>query len=57
VLGELADDVRNHRVMMVEEHAAKLPVMMVFPMAFFFLPSLFVMIFGTLVANYFASRH
>jgi tight adherence protein C len=57
VLGELADDVRNHRVMMVEEHAAKLPVMMVFPMAFFFLPSLFVMIFGTLVANYFAQRH
>jgi tight adherence protein C len=57
VLGEVADDVRNHRIMMVEEHAAKLPVLMVFPMAFFFLPSLFVMIFGTLVANYFASRH
>jgi tight adherence protein C len=58
VLGELADDVRNHRIMMVEEHAAKLPVMMVFPMAFFFLPSLFVMIFGTLIANYFShARH
>jgi tight adherence protein C len=57
VLGELSDDVRNHRIMIVEEHAAKLPVMMVFPMAFFFLPSLFVMIFGTLVANYFATRH
>lgn len=57
VLGELADDVRNHRIMMVEEHAAKLPVLMVFPMAFFFLPSLFVMIFGTLVANYFSTRH
>jgi tight adherence protein C len=57
VLGELADDVRNHRIMMVEEHAAKLPVLMVFPMAFFFLPSLFVMIFGTLVANYFSTKH
>lgn len=54
VLGELADDVRNHRIMIVEEHAAKMPVMMVFPMAFFFLPSLFVMIFGTLIANYFS---
>ena len=54
ILGELAEDVRNHRVMIVEEHAAKLPVMMVFPMAFFFLPSLFVLIFGTLLANYFA---
>ncbi len=54
ILGELADDVRNHRIMIVEEHAAKLPVMMVFPMAFFFLPSLFVLIFGTLLANYFA---
>ncbi len=56
VLGELAEDVRNRRIMMVEEHAAKLPVMMVFPMAFFFLPSLFVLIFGTLIANYFGSK-
>jgi tight adherence protein C len=54
ILGELAEDVRNHRIMVVEEHAAKLPVMMVFPMAFFFLPSLFVLIFGTLLANYFS---
>jgi tight adherence protein C len=56
VLNELADDVRTHRIMMVEEHAAKLPVKMVFPMAFFLLPALFVIIFGTLVANYIA-RH
>lgn len=56
VLSELADDVRGHRIMMMEEHAAKLPVKMVFPMAFFLLPSLFVIIFGTLVANYIA-RH
>jgi tight adherence protein C len=52
VLNELAEDVRNHRIMLVEEHAAKLPVKMVFPMAMFMLPSLFVVIFGALAANY-----
>lgn len=52
VLNELAEDVRNNRIMLVEEHAAKLPVKMVFPMALFMLPSLFVVIFGALVANY-----
>lgn len=52
VLNELAEDVRNHRVMLVEEHAAKLPVKMVFPMAMFMLPALFVIIFGALAANY-----
>lgn len=52
VLNELAEDVRNNRIMLVEEHAAKLPVKMVFPMAMFMLPSLFVVIFGALVANY-----
>jgi tight adherence protein C len=51
VLTELADEVRSHRILLVEEHAAKLPVKMVFPMAFFLLPCLFVIIFGTLVAN------
>jgi tight adherence protein C len=53
VLGELAEDVRNQRIMLVEEHAAKLPVKMVFPMALFMLPAIFVVIFGALVANYF----
>jgi len=57
VLNELAEDVRNHRIMLVEEHAAKLPVKMVFPMAMFMLPSLFVVIFGALAANYFSSPH
>jgi tight adherence protein C len=52
VLNELAEDVRNQRIMLVEEHAAKLPVKMVFPMALFMLPALFVVIFGALVANY-----
>ncbi|MGZ3497535.1 MAG: type II secretion system F family protein [Vulcanimicrobiaceae bacterium] len=46
VLGELAEDVRNHRIMLVEEQAAKLPVKMIFPMAFCLLPALFAIIFG-----------
>ncbi|HEV2262449.1 MAG TPA: type II secretion system F family protein [Candidatus Rubrimentiphilum sp.] len=54
VLNELAEDVRNQRIMLVEEHAAKLPVKMIFPMALFLLPAIFVVIFGALVANYFA---
>jgi tight adherence protein C len=54
VLNELAEDVRNQRIMLVEEHAAKLPVKMVFPMALFMLPAIFVVIFGALVANYFS---
>ncbi len=52
ILSDLADDTRTHRIIMVEEHAAKLPVKMVFPMAFFLLPALFVIIFGSLVVNY-----
>ena len=56
VLTELAEDTRHHRVMLVEEMAAKLPVKMVFPMAFFMLPSIFVIIFGSLAANYFATH-
>lgn len=54
VLNELAEDARHRRVMLVEEMAAKLPVKMVFPMALVMLPSLFVIIFGSLAANYFA---
>ncbi len=53
VLNELAEDVRNQRIMLVEEHAAKLPVKMIFPMALFMLPAIFVVIFGALVANYY----
>lgn len=52
ILVELAEDTRTHRILIVEEHAAKLPVKMVFPMAFFLLPALFVIIFGSLVVNY-----
>lgn len=56
ILSELAEDTRTHRILMVEEHAAKLPVKMVFPMAFFLLPALFVIIFGSLVVNYLSLR-
>jgi tight adherence protein C len=56
ILSELADDTRTHRILMVEEHAAKLPVKMVFPMAFFLLPALFVIIFGSLIVNYLSTR-
>jgi tight adherence protein C len=51
VLRELALEVRNERWLRAEENAAKLPVKMVFPMALLMLPSLYVMIFGPVVAN------
>lgn len=51
VLNELAADVRNARIMTVEEQAAKLPIKMVFPMALFLLPALFSIIFGAVAAE------
>ena len=57
ILGELADDTRNHRLMNVETEAEKLPVKMVFQMAFFLLPALMVIIFGALIAHYLYNPH
>lgn len=51
VLNELAAETRNRRITLVEELAAKLPVKMVIPMAFFMLPALLVIIFGAVAAN------
>lgn len=56
VLMDLAEDTRHHRIMLVEEAAQKLPVKMVFPMAFFMLPSIFIIIFGPIAANYFSPK-
>lgn len=52
VLNELSVDARNKRMMRAEEVAATLPVKMVFPMALFMLPSLLIIIFGALAAQY-----
>ena len=56
VLDELAQEARARRLARAEEIAAKLPVLMILPMAFFMLPALFVMIFTPVVANLLASR-
>jgi tight adherence protein C len=54
VLMSLSAESRERRVLKAEETAAKLPVKMVLPMAFFVLPALFVMIFGAVAADYYA---
>jgi tight adherence protein C len=54
VLGELSDEARNKRMNRAEEIAAMMPIKMVIPMALFMLPALFVMIFGGVVAQYYA---
>lgn len=51
VLEQLAIDARDQRLMRAEELANALPNKLVFPMALFMLPSLFVVIFGALVAH------
>jgi tight adherence protein C len=51
VLEELAIDARDNRLMRAEELANALPNKLVIPMALFMLPSLFVVIFGSLVAH------
>jgi len=53
VLEDLGDESRNRRLLRGEEIAARLPVLMVVPMALFMLPALFTMIFGAVLADYF----
>jgi len=53
VLESLATEARERRMLRAEEIAAQLPVKMVFPMAFFMLPSLLFIVFGGIAAQYF----
>jgi tight adherence protein C len=51
VLSELAKEVRDRRWSQAEEKAAKLPIKMIVPMALFMIPSLYLMIFGPVIAR------
>ena len=51
VLAELAKETRDRRWMRAEERAAQLPIKMILPMALFMIPSLYLMIFGPVVAR------
>ncbi|MEA2785066.1 MAG: hypothetical protein QOF71_1170 [Candidatus Eremiobacteraeota bacterium] len=53
VLEDLGQESRSRRLLRGEEIAARLPVLMVVPMALFMLPALFTMIFGAVLADYY----
>jgi tight adherence protein C len=52
VLQELAKESRDRRWMRAEEKAAQLPIKMIIPMALFMIPSLYLMIFGPVIAEF-----
>ncbi|HEY4439284.1 MAG TPA: type II secretion system F family protein [Candidatus Elarobacter sp.] len=56
VLQELAKEVRDRRWMHAEERAAQLPIKMILPMALFMIPSLYMMIFGPVIARLVVGR-
>jgi tight adherence protein C len=56
VLHELAKESRDRRWMRAEEKAAQLPIKMIIPMALFMIPSLYLMIFGPVIAQFVAHR-
>ncbi|MDB5040124.1 MAG: Type secretion system domain protein [Candidatus Eremiobacteraeota bacterium] len=56
VLQELAKEVRDRRWMHAEERAAQLPIKMIIPMALFMIPSLYLMIFGPVIARLVTNR-
>jgi tight adherence protein C len=56
VLTELARETRDRRWMRAEERAAQLPVKMILPMAAFMIPSLYLMIFGPVIAKLVTNR-
>jgi tight adherence protein C len=51
VLQELARETRERRWMRAEERAMQLPIKMIVPMALFMIPSLYLMIFGPVIAR------
>lgn len=51
VLQELSKDSRDRRWMRAEEKASQLPIKMIIPMAAFMIPSLYLMIFGPVIAD------
>ena len=51
VLQELTKESRDRRWMRAEEKAAQLPIKMIIPMALFMIPSLYLMIFGPVIAQ------
>jgi tight adherence protein C len=51
VLTELAKEIRDRRWSQAEEKAAQLPIKMILPMALFMIPSLYLMIFGPVIAR------
>jgi tight adherence protein C len=53
VLQSLASEARERRMLRAEEIAGTLPVKMVFPMVMLMLPSLVIIIFGSVFAHYF----
>jgi tight adherence protein C len=52
VLRELARESRDRRWSRAEEKAAQLPIKMIIPMALFMIPSLYLMIFGPVIAQF-----
>ncbi len=52
ILHELAKESRDRRWMRAEEKAAQLPIKMIIPMALFMIPSLYLMIFGPVIAQF-----
>jgi len=56
VLQELSKDARDRRWMRAEEKAAQLPIKMIIPMAMFMIPSLYLMIFGPVIAELLARK-
>jgi tight adherence protein C len=56
VLSELAKESRDRRWMRAEEKAAQLPIKMIIPMALFMIPSLYLMIFGPVIAEFVEHR-